>query len=306
VPRRRQCGAAIVTALLVVVLATTVVSGLYWRLNVTVRSVENRLALAQTHWVERAVLDWARVVLRLDMLRGGPVDHLEELWAPPIERTVLDETVTGGGQIGDAGRKATLAGQMFDAQARMNLNNLIDDPNGKYLAAFERLLEIVGQPRSLATVLQKRLQRSVPRSGERGMIPATALPLLRTEDLRLLPEFDDTVVGAIAPFVAFLPQRPTLINVNTAEPQVIAAAVEGLDVEVARRFVAQNRRRFTSVDAAMTAMNARATLPKDLLSVNSSFFLVVGMVRYDRVTAQTETLIQRQSNKIEIVWQQRF
>ena len=43
-----QRGAAIVTALLVVTLASIVVSGLFWREHVSVRSVENRLALAQS------------------------------------------------------------------------------------------------------------------------------------------------------------------------------------------------------------------------------------------------------------------
>ena len=54
--RDRQRGAAIVTALLVVTLASIVVSGLFWREHVAVRSVENRLALAQSRWIERAAL----------------------------------------------------------------------------------------------------------------------------------------------------------------------------------------------------------------------------------------------------------
>ena len=71
--RDRQRGAAIVTALLVVTLASIVVSGLFWREHVAVRSVENRLALAQSRWIERAALAWAQVILRADM-RTGPVD----------------------------------------------------------------------------------------------------------------------------------------------------------------------------------------------------------------------------------------
>src|SRR5450432_795250 len=100
---RREQGAAIVTAMLVVALATLVVAALFYRENITVRSVENRLALAQTHWIERGVLEWTKVVLMIDqrqLSRGQPVDHLQESCAQPILDTQLDETVTAGAVIG--------------------------------------------------------------------------------------------------------------------------------------------------------------------------------------------------------------
>ena len=61
---RPQRGAAIVTALLVVALATVIVSSLFYRESVAIRSIENRATLAQTRWIERAVIDWAKVILR--------------------------------------------------------------------------------------------------------------------------------------------------------------------------------------------------------------------------------------------------
>ena len=45
---RPQRGAAIVTALLVVALATVIVSSLFYRESVAIRSIENRATLAQT------------------------------------------------------------------------------------------------------------------------------------------------------------------------------------------------------------------------------------------------------------------
>ena len=95
-----QRGAAVITAMLVVALATTVVATLFLRESVAVRSVENRLALSQTRWVERAAVDWAKVILRSDAAAGS-VDHLGEPWAVPVAETRLDETVTAGARIGD-------------------------------------------------------------------------------------------------------------------------------------------------------------------------------------------------------------
>jgi|GEM_PF-3929238 len=119
-----QTGAAIISVLLTVSLATLIVSGLFLREHITVRSVENRLALTQTRWVERAAVDWSKVILAAD-LRTGQFDHLGEPWAVPVEETRLDETVTAGARIDDDARAATLSGSMHDAQGRLNLNNLI-------------------------------------------------------------------------------------------------------------------------------------------------------------------------------------
>lgn len=319
-PRRQhQRGAAIVTALLVVTLTTMIVSGLFWRTNVTVRSVENRLALAQTHWVERGVIDWARVVLQIDGVTTRS-DDLGETWANPVLDTKLDETVTAGARIGDASRSAVLAGQIYDAQARFNLNNLLDDADGRMLQALERLFELAGQPSSMASVLRARVQQSYPRTIEGKVINATALPLLKVADLRYVPGFTGNVISSIEPYVIFLPLplnvsggsgvtgqtfQKTTVNVNTAEPIVLAALLPELGLDGARRFVSQVRRQYRTLDQATAAMGADMTVPAGVLSVSSAYFLVRGVVRYDRVEDQTDTLLYRTGNRVDIVWQQR-
>ncbi|MDO5101713.1 MAG: type II secretion system minor pseudopilin GspK [Lautropia sp.] len=117
-----QQGAAIVTALLVVALVTVIVSSLFYRESVAVRSIENRATLSQTRWIERAVIDWAKVILR-----NSPrdVDSALSIWATPVVETQLDETVTGGAKIGDAERQVFLAGRIHDAQSRFNVNALL-------------------------------------------------------------------------------------------------------------------------------------------------------------------------------------
>ena len=108
--------------LLVVTLASVIVSALFYRESVAVRSIENRLALSQTRWVERAALDWAKVILRSD---PATYDHGTDVWGTPVVETQLDETVTGGAKIGDSARNAFLAGSVTDAQAKFNVNTLV-------------------------------------------------------------------------------------------------------------------------------------------------------------------------------------
>ncbi len=304
---RFQRGVAVVTALLIVLLATAVVAGLHVRESVTVRSVENRLALSQTRWIERAALDWAKVILRSDA-RGGVVDHLGEPWAVPVADTQLDETVTGGAQIGDARRPAMLAGQILDAQARFNLTAMVQGGQvaQAQLAAFRRLLSLLDQPESLADTVLSRLIASMPRTLEGKTVPPTQLALLRLDDLRTVPGFDAAVIEALRPFVVILPE-PTLVNVNTAPPEVLAALIPDVELGSARRFVARRERTyFRTLDEAGQAFDGQPVLPANLLAVGSRFFLVRGMVRFDRVETSTETLISRQSDRIDILWQQRY
>ncbi len=320
-PAARQSGVAIISVLLVVTLATLVVSGLFWREHVTVRSVQNRLALAQVRWIETAVLDWASVVLRVDQASTGAVDHLSELWATPVAETVLDETVTGGARLSDSANEARLAGQVFDAQARLNLNNLVLDglPSGTHREVFERLLAILGRPESLAAQLQARLLRAYPPLLGGRRATASALPLLKLADLRTVPGFDETTISLLEPFVAFLPKRVrsgsvevgtenSKINLNTAPPEVLAAAIATIDLQTARRFVEGARRRtfFASLDVARSRFDGSPELPVNLLSVGSDFFFVKGVVRFDRVESHSEALLYRGANRVELIWQHRY
>lgn len=310
--RRGQHGAAIVTVLLIVSLATVIVSGLFWREHVAVRSIENRLALAQTRWIERAAIDWARVILAND-LRGSNTDWLGEPWATPVADTKLDETVTAGGRIDDRGRApAMLAGQIFDAQGFLNLNNLVVGGMRQpaEVEAFGRLLELLGKSSALAEQLAARLLAAAPPAG----VQPTALPMKRLADLRELPGFDDETIGALEPFAIFLPLRSgfTKVNVNTAPAEVIAARVPSLEGNLARaRAMVEQRTRQSFFKSTSDAANALADpqgLDANQWSVVSDHFLLRGVIRYERVVSRTDTLLRRTGpgQPVEVVWQDRY
>lgn len=303
-----QRGAAIVSALLVVALSTTVVAGLFVRENVALRSVENRLALSQTRWIERAALDWAKVILRADAAVGGGVDHLGEPWAVPVAETRLDETVTAGARIDGSSRPAALTGQILDAQSRFNLTSLVQQGKsvGPAVAAFRRLLVILGQPERLTDLILARLLASQPRTVDGKSVPSGVLPLIRLDDLRSIAGIEPATVEALRPFAIVLPSATT-VNLNTAPAEVLAALIPELDLAAARSFVVRRERAvFRSLADASALIEAQPVLAPALLSVGSSYFLVRGVVRFDRVEASTETLLSRNGQKIELLWQQRY
>ncbi|MFZ9406751.1 MAG: type II secretion system minor pseudopilin GspK, partial [Burkholderiaceae bacterium] len=240
-----QSGAAILAALLVVTLASVIVSGLYWREQVAVRSVQNRLALAQARWIERAALDWAKVVLLSD-LRLGAVDHPGEAWALPVLETRLDETVTGGARLDENSRDAVLAGQITDAQARFNLTSLTSSPGQVSLPhrdALRKLLLLLGRAEATAESIVDRVLQSQTRVVEGTHVPASRAPLLRVSDLLDVPGIDAGTVRALEPFCIVLP-RATPVNINTASAEVIAALAPSVSLSAAQRFVARRDRTF--------------------------------------------------------------
>jgi general secretion pathway protein K len=315
--RKTQQGVAIVAVMLIVMLATAIVSSLYYRETIAIRSIENRLTLQQTRWVERAVLDWSRVILRADAQnpQTAAVDHLQEVWAVPVADTVLDETVTAGATIksnGETGTKnsARLSGGMEDAQGKLNLNNLVDDKGAlspDHYKAFEKLLQLTGQPLVLAQNLLARQLTSMPTTQNNETTAATTPALLTIDDLKTVKGFNPDVIRTLDPFVVFLP-RLTTINVNTAPAETIAAVIPDLDLASARRFVSNRERTFyRDLAAANTAMGNGITLPTTMLDVKTSHFLVKGILKFDRVEASTETLLYRLSaRQVDVVWQRRL
>jgi general secretion pathway protein K len=74
-------------------------------------------------------------------------------------------------------------------------------------------------------------------------LPAANRPLADIAELVLIRGFDENVRARLRPFVTALP-RFTAVNVNTARPEVLAATIEGLDIDSARSLSAQRERAY--------------------------------------------------------------
>ena len=208
--RTKEHGVAIVLAMGVVALAALTAAAMLVSQSTWSRQAELNTGHVQAQLLIQAGLDWSRALLSDDR-RASIADHPGEPWAlqlPPIP-------VENG----------TLAGRIEDQQGKFNLNNLLRNGklNSAHLAHFGRLLSILDLPPALAGTLAARLEGGGP--------------LADTADLALLRGFDERVRARLRPFVAALP-RFTAVNANTASPEVLAAIVEGVDLDRARAIVA--------------------------------------------------------------------
>ncbi len=176
---RRQRGAAIISALLVVTLSAILVAGVLWRQQVQIRRIQNQRLMSQALWVSRGAVDWTRLILRSEADTAPTVTYLGGIWAVPIAKTRLSDFL---GKVSESdaaeGAQTYLSGSIEDAQARFNLRNLIAVPAPGLLqidqtqtATFARLLAMLGLDGGLAKNVALRMRASLLQSATRFQNP---------------------------------------------------------------------------------------------------------------------------------------
>lgn len=289
--RRHQGGAAVLVAMLVVAMAAMAASSFMFRSQVEWRRLENFMRVDQAHWILRTAERWGAAVLRDDS-RQSSVDHPGEAWAtqlPPLEAEGY-----------------RISGRMEDQESRFNLNNLVanGETDARQLLIFTRLLQFLNLPENLAVAVADWMdadntpqnQESAESAYYAGRSPAYQAanrPLISLNELLRVKGFDRNFLAVLRPFVTLLPTR-TVVNVNTARPEVLAALVEGMALTEAYALVAKRERTyFRNVQDFQQAMPAGLSPPLDMISVSSSYFLVQARIRHERLSIGSHALFYR-------------
>ncbi len=307
----KQRGAAVLMALFVATLATLIVSGLFWQQFVLLRTIENQQLVVQSRLLLTGALDWARAMLREDALRNN-YDALSEFWAQGLAETRLDTL----GETSTLAAQASIAGNIEDAQARMNLRNLIG-ADGKadtaQVEALKRLCELLAVPPVTAELLALRMTDSWAKleatAGSPTSITETRpLPPLLPTDLVAIRGIDPDAAAKLAPYLVIL-DAATPVNVNTATPEVIAARI-GISLAEARALVAERERisYFVSTADMRNRLRGRGIDSTDRdISTTTRYFFVRGQVKLTRADIRMEALVRRavqaQQGPVEVLWQ---
>jgi len=168
---RRQGGAAVLVAVFVVAIATVIVTDLFWRQYVLVRTVENQQKGAQARLLLHGAQDWARAILQ-DQTHPA-YDALSDPWAQPLAQTRLDQL----GETAPLASQATLEGGIEDAQARFNLRNLIDGGgaiNPVQLAVLDKLARLLGAPSGTARLIAAYIAQAYAGAAAAAPVGVTA------------------------------------------------------------------------------------------------------------------------------------
>lgn len=227
--RARQRGVALITAVLIVALATMLAASVSFNGYLDQRRSANAFAMDQGYEVALGGEAWAADSLRRDKQQSGKTDDFTEEWATPIPPIPIE-----GGQF---------EGQLEDMQGRFNLNSLVVAQGDKLIVddnavkRFERLLEILELETRWAKIIadwiDSDIQPNFPDGAEdptyTGLAPpyrTANMPLTRASELLAIAEFGLDRYRKLEPFVTALPIG-TPINLCTATPELLDALVEG-------------------------------------------------------------------------------
>lgn len=299
----RQCGAALIMALLVVALATVIASSLIERQNFWLRQVETRRDLAQARLLATAGVDWARAVLT-DDARNSAYDHLGEPWA-----TQVPPMPTEGGEIG---------GGLTDEQGKWNLNNLVR--NGQHsqddLTVFRHLLSELQLSPDLAAALLDWLDtddEATP-GGAEDAYYLTLKPPYRSANRELsdvdgllrVRGFDANIVGRLRPYVTALPGYNP-VNINTVDAIVLSAVLYDFPASEIQQIIAE-RKRIPYIDIG--DFRKRVSIPDlagspstERLDTRSRYFSAAIHARFGNTETALTALLDRQSGWPAVVWQ---
>jgi len=291
--RRATRGAAIVLAMLMAALAATIAATLLSQQQRWINDNEHRRDQVQAQALAMAGVQWSRQIVNDNAPANAPT-HLGQPWALRLPAIPLEN--------------GSIAGYIVDAQSRININNLaLNASQSSTRSALTRLFTSLSLPIPMINAITDWIdadgQVTDPGGAEDAWYlaqPAPGLaanaPVRRSGELLQVRGDSPALLDRLRPFISAL-DAPTPVNVNTADPLVLAAVVGGLDRAGALAMVNQRQQRPFSSVADFRARLARADLVIDdtAIDVRSNWFEVSIEARQGETLARARALLHRAS-----------
>lgn len=324
--KSRQRGAALLLAMLIVALVSTLAAAAMWQQwrGVEVEAAER--SRVQSVWLLTGGLDWSRLILRQDALSApsSDHDHLAEPWAMPLSESRLSTFLSGtpGASETDDTRNAFLSGSITDLQSRMNIGNLVagGQLSPGWRLRFERLFSALNLPAGELNLLVQGMEAAYPKPGTPAS-PDAALPPTQLDQLVWLG-LSPATIEVLKPHVTLVSVRQSIpVNLNTASAEVIyatgvtnpsagTASPSGLSLANARALVEQRDSKFFRDMAVARYTVSSMGLGEDLMSnewfdVKSGNFEVRGSLRLDDLALEELSTLKRQNRTVTVTSRRR-
>lgn len=318
--QRRQQGVAMLTALLIVALAVTVVSSIFVQQRYSIRLSNNLQDLEQAYQYAYAAEKMAGTWLEEDikLTKDGNYDTLQDNWAAKIPPFEIDDD--NGQAIGEVQVK------LDDLQAYFNVNNLYDvqakKPRATMIKLFQQMLQTAGAlPLGFTNniidwidpddelVDQDSAESDYYLMQDRPYQASNAL-LLESSELALIKlgsandeESKQEQLAELMSLVTTLP-TPTSVNVNTA-PAKVLTAIGLTDPQLQAIVQERNTAPLKSVEALQKLVQNLTKEQKVLLGVSSNYFRLSGQVRLGKSRLFLNSVLFRSAEgKVHVIMRQ--
>ncbi len=287
--------------MLVVAIAATTAAYLSLDQQIWLRQVQNLSDRAQAEVVRSGALEWAITILAKDA-KDNQTDDLTENWAKPLPPLAVE-----GGQV---------TGQITDAQARFNINNLVRSgkPSAPDIGTFQHVLLSLSIDPNLTDAVVDWIDTDTDKRADgaedldylqmKTPYRAANQPMQSVDELRLVRGFTPEIVEKLRPWIPALPQ-PTEINVNTASKEVLGALFYTQPASVIEQVVTQRPYKSTGdIQAKNPQLPPAGGNTIAPYGIKSSYFEVIVETRFGRYQRTTQALIQRgaDDSSSRILW----
>jgi len=298
-PPRRQRGVALITAVLVVAIATIIATSMLKRQNFDTQRTANIVHHDQAVAYALGAEHWAGIELTKDS-RTNSYDYLQENWAYEIPPLPIE-----GGFV---------TGKLQDLQGRFNLNSVLDPLQAERLA---RLCQALGVDPGFIPALQDWIDADTEervngaeddaytmlsppyRAANRNLADTSELLLVRgvsVQDYNILMFYVNALPGGVE------------TNVNTASPLVLESLADGVDQsEVNGLVAARTDRPYREVDDFVKEeIFSGKGMQEDYLTVSSQYFLLTANVMLGNAPLTLQSVLYRSPTGKITVLQRRF
>jgi len=303
---RRQRGIALITAVVIVTIASVAAVAMAHTLQLSIRRTGNILLSDQGILYTLGSEAWARGMLIRDLQDGEHknYDSLDEDWAQELPPTPVE-----GGEV----RALTT-----DLQARFNLNNLYlareaSEQEKQRVAAetaiFQRLLATLELDESIAQATADWLDEDIDPQFPDGAEDSTYLSadqpyrsgnrrMGNPSELRLVRGVTAEAYEKLLPYVTALPET-TAVNINTADPVLLRALIADLGEDGAEQLAEgreENPFKETKsfIDALKGLLDENKVKSEEItpfISVTSRFYQLETLVRMDNDSQRLLSLL---------------
>ena len=293
-------GTALVTALLVVALATTAAAAMLKQQHLDIRRASNVFNADQANLYAQSAEAWVMQVLLRDQ-NNNKFDGLADSWASLREPIDIED---GKMQV-----------QVEDLQGRFNLNNLLDKQGKSSKLGqenFQRLLSLLELDTDLVFPIldwiDNDMNTSLPGGAEDNDYLAQQ-PAHRTANVVFASSSELLQVKGIGreeyerlkPYVTALPETVP-ININTASAVILAAMVKGMDRTEAEVFVqARPEKGYESVDAFLSEPRLNGQKVQGIGVSSNYFSFTVNVALYRHQSSQGSILVRENNNGRDVV-----
>jgi len=305
---QRQRGIALITAVIIVTMASIAAVAMAHTLQLSIRRTGNILTADQLYLYTLGSEAWARGMLIRDLQDSNSksYDGLDEDWAQELPLTPVEG--------GDVQARTT------DLQARFNLNNLYlgeessEQDKQKFaleLKLFQRLLTLLDLDEAIAQATADWLDQDInpqfPDGAEDNSYLGNDIPYRTANsrmgdpsELRLIKGVTTEVYEKLLPYVTALPET-TGININTADPLLLRAVVAELD-EGSAEEIANQREENPFKDTQSFIVKLKGLLQENkvkseeidpVISVTSHFYQLETQVRMEDVSQRLRSLLYK-------------